>query len=78
MADRRPTCRPVTVEVDGETVHARVRSTGPVTDADRAIVAAAAREFRRLLEEDPTIGERQDAAAERIRARRAALEADDA
>ncbi len=79
MADQRPTCRTVTVEVDGETVHARVRTTGPVTEHDLALLAAAARELRRRAEADPGLAERQAAGRARLAAARsrAGIEATD-
>lgn len=77
MAKPHPTCHQVTVEVDGELVQARVRSVGPITDADLAIVAAAARELRRMAEADPGMAERQAAARARMTARRRAREASD-
>lgn len=71
-----PTCKPVTLEVDGEQVDARIRTAGPVTDADRAIIAAAVRALRRRAEADPEAAarqaERQAAAIDRMRARRGA------
>lgn len=72
----RPMCRPVTVEVDGEPVHALVRGTREPTEGDLAIVAAAARELRRRAAEDPEMFARQDAARERLAARRRAWEAE--
>ncbi len=73
MADRRPTCRAVSLEVDDELVHARVRGVGEPTAGDLAILAAAARELRRLAQADPELPERQEAARQRIAARNARI-----